>query len=100
MVPSTCEASYCEKQVMTMFEKQLDSQVSAHTRDSALMSMKARFTGDKVATAVYSGPHDILLTLRFMKERGLLTVTIEAPFLGPTGSNFKDGEQHREFRLF
>lgn len=38
---------------------------------------------------------------RFMKECSLLTVTVEAPHLGPSGSTFKDGRQDlSSFRLF
>jgi len=100
-LPHNCEASYCEKQVLTMFEKQLDGQLALDKRELAHLSVKARFAGDRVTTAVYAGPHDILLTLRFMKECSLLTVTVEAPHLGPSGSTFKDGRQDlSSFRLF
>ena len=37
--------------------------------------------------------------LRFQKDCGLLTVNIEAPFLGPTGSTFKDGDCQGDFRF-
>jgi len=101
LLPSNCEASYCEKQVLTMFEKQLDGQMAQEKRDNGYLSVKARFTGDRVSTAIYAGPYDILLTLRFAKEENLLTLTIEAPHLGRSGSFFKDGpEEQHEFRLF
>ena len=35
---------------------------------------------------------------RFSKEQNLLTLTIEAPHLGPTGSCFKDGSEEQDFR--
>lgn len=102
MVPSNLEASYCEKQVLTMLEKQLDSQLCPETRDiHGSFVFRARWPGSQVSTAVYGGPHDILLTVRFLKERSLLTVNIEAPFLAPTGSVFKDGlGEEPLFRLF
>ena len=84
-------------------------------------SLLCRFTGERVSTAIYAGPYDILLTLRyihyevmrihlkylsslplkrFAKEENLLTLTIEAPHLGRSGSFFKDGpEEQHEFRL-
>lgn len=100
LLPPNCEASYCEKQVLTMFEKQLDGQMAPEKRDHGNLAVKARFTGDRVSTAIYAGPHDILLTLRFSKEQNLLTLTIEAPHIGPTGSCFKDGSEEQDFRLF
>ena len=35
-----------------------------------------------------------------MKSSSLLTVTVEAPHLGPSGSSFKDGRNDHPFRLF
>ena len=35
---------------------------------------------------------------RFSKEQNLLSLTIEAPHLGPTGSCFKDGSEEQDFR--
>ena len=82
------------QKVLTMFEKQLDGQMAQEKRDNGYLSVKARwrfvflnldlfhpstghdviktsesllcrFTGDRVSTAIYAGPYDILLTLRY-----------------------------------